>query len=94
MTIIQERYQPKPIAANGTLVIGNQGGGGADGIAGFVCEVSGTLTINSRNQHDSSSTTILAVAVTAGTYLPMPMSILGGSTVVLSGGAKGLLLVF
>lgn len=78
---IQELYTPVLMAANASQVIfGN-------GIGGFICTVTGTITVT-----DGGSTLVAATPVTAGVYLPMPLMLNAGS-VQLAGGAAGTLCV-
>ena len=89
--IIQERYNPVVVAANTTVPIYG------DNIGGFLCTTSGTITLvkNPNNDGNTTSTTLInAMAVTAGTYYPIP-AYLGknGGAFTTAGGAVGLLLV-
>lgn len=85
--VIQERYNPIPIAANTTVEVS----GSAVGV--FICTTSGTLTVVS-NAYDgkATSTLINALAVTAGTtyWIPFFLGSNGGS-VTTAGGAIGCL---
>lgn len=85
----RECYTPHPMAANASLTLD------CTQVAAFICTVAGTLTIV-----DASGLTVLnAHPVTAGQYLPLPMSLMsrtGGnnpSVFTLAGGAAGTLLV-
>ena len=85
--VIQERYNPIPIAANSTVQIyGNN-------IGGFACTTSGTLTIVANEGDGKPTQTIInAIPVTAGTYLPLPFYIgKNGGTATTGGGAVGCL---
>lgn len=84
---VQESYGPRPMAANAAgVIVGSNGGA----IGGFLCVVSGTVTLNFGS--DNTGTTFVdAVPVTAGVFLPMPFEIPPGSYAyaTLAGGAKG-----
>lgn len=85
--IVQERYNPIPIAANSTVIVS----GSAVGV--FLCTTSGTLTVVS-NAYDGKATTTLlnAMAVTAGQTYKIPFFLgSNGGTVTTAGGAVGLL---
>ena len=85
MSQIQERYRPRVMAANSTLVLPAS----AD-IGGFLAKTDGTITVV-----DSNGDTVLnAVPVSAGIYTPCPFLLSGGgadSSVTLAGGASGTL---
>ncbi len=90
---VREGGRPQPIAANGTVTLdGNH-------IMGFICVVSGTLTVTLSTGSMtgiSSVTAVDAVPVTAGVYLPLPLvfpSVPGACVVTLAGGAKGTLVI-
>ena len=73
----KEKYAPKPMAVNSTLVI--------DGVqlGGFVATTAGTITII-----DNGITYLSAHPVSVGQYLPLPMGFdTPGITVTLGGGA-------
>jgi len=79
---IKEHYTAKPMAANSSLKVGPS-------IAGFLCKVSGTITVT-----DADGTVLVdAVAVTAGgfTRIPLYTNTGAGATVTLAGGAAGTL---
>jgi hypothetical protein len=79
---IQEHYNGKPIAANGSQSCGV-------GIAGFLPTVSGTLTAT-----DADGTVLInAVPVSAGIYVKIPLGFRtsAGGVVSLGGGAAGTL---
>lgn len=89
---IREMYTPVPIAANGTARLDPS----IIQVAGFLCQTSGTITIvNARG-----ITLLNAFPVTAGVYLPIPMSLRTGgnntsatnAVITLAGGASGTLL--
>lgn len=92
--IVRETGRAQPIAANGSYTVsGNH-------ILGFICVVSGTLTVTivtgSNSGNPTSVTAVDAVTVTAGVYLPLPISfesVPGACTVTLAGGAKGTLVI-
>lgn len=89
MSVIQERYNPIPMAVNATARVYG------DNIGGFLCQTSGTLTLVS-NAHDGKAQTTLlnAYSVISGIYYPIPVFIgKEGGTVTLASGASGLLLV-
>lgn len=78
----KEHYSAKPIGANGTRKVGVS-------IAGFLCTISGTLTVT-----DEDGTVLVnALPVTAGTWtrIPLLMSTNAGGSVTLAGGAAGTL---
>lgn len=81
MANVQEVYGAEPFAANtaGTL-FGTNGGN----MGGFLCTVSGTLTLVS-----GGVTVVNAVPVTAGVFLPLPFTFAIGVTFTLAGGAAG-----
>ena len=83
MSQFQERYRPAPIAADGTLTLP-----ATCNIGGFLCKTAGAITVI-----DSKGVTVVnAVAVAAGTWLPIPFLLAGGGTpvvITLSGGAVG-----
>ena len=81
--VIQEQYTPQPMAANTSFTTGSQR------VGGFICTVSGSLTITT-----PSGTIVNALPVTAGAYFPLPVFLgTSGATVTLSGGAAGTLLI-
>ena len=83
MAQVKEHYNPKPMAANSVSKIGVT-------LAGFLCTVSGTLTVT-----DADSTVLVnALPVTAGAFVRLPILSVtnAGMTVTLAGGAAGTLL--
>lgn len=77
-----EHYNAKPMGANGSRKCGPH-------IAGFLCTVSGTITIT-----DADGTVLVsALPVTAGTWTRIPLFFIStaGGTVALAGGAAGTL---
>lgn len=84
---VQERYTPKVIAANSINTIS------PSNIGGFLCTVSGTITLVSNGQDGADDTTFFtAMAVTAGNYYPMPFYIgKSGGVFTTAGGAAGVL---
>ena len=80
----QERYTPKPMAANSTYTLTKQG------IAGFLPTVNGTITVV-----DGDGTTVLnAYPVTAGVFARLPMYLQSNQgSITLAGGAAGTLLI-
>lgn len=87
MTVIRERYTPLVVAANSTNTIyGNS-------IGGFLCSVSGTVTLVANPQDGKAAVTILsAFPVTAGIYYPLPFYLSSnGGTFTSAGGAAGVL---
>lgn len=80
----QERYTPKPLAANSTSTFS------ADMIGGFLCSAAGTITITA-----ADGTVLLnSFPVTAGASHPFSMFLpVRSVTVVLGGGAAGTLMV-
>jgi hypothetical protein len=83
---VQERYTPVPVAANTSVEIGGQG------LGGFLCSVSGTITIVRNNGGGNTTTLMSAMPVIAGAYYPLPF-FLGsfGGTFTTAGGAVGLI---
>lgn len=83
-SVVQERYQPKPMAANSSLKVSKQS------IGGFLCITSGTVSVEDYN----GIVLVDKLPVTAGVYHPIPIY-LGqhGGEVVLAGGASGTLCV-
>lgn len=82
MAQIKEHYTPKPIAANATVNVGPS-------MAGFLCTVSGTLTVT-----DADGTALVsALPVTAGNFtrIPLLFNTTAGGTVTLASGAAGTL---
>lgn len=85
MSTIKERYAPKVVAANSTVTIDNSN------VGGFICTTGGTITLT---RESPSDTLINAMAVTAGTYYPLPIYLgHNGGSFTTAGGAVGLLLV-
>lgn len=89
MLVTRECYTPHPMALNATLTLD------CTQLAAFIATTAGTITIT-----DSSGLTLLnAQPVAAGQYLPLPFSVVSrtagnnSTTIVLAGGASGLLLV-
>lgn len=78
MATVKELYTAHRIAANGTLTLD-----GIRGIGGFIADASGTLTLT------IDGTVMLTVGVTAGVYLPLPISVKQSVTAALSGSAAG-----
>lgn len=91
MGYIQEKYRPQVMAANSTYV------SKSTGLGGFICTVSGSMTITSVAGPSGVTVPMLtAMPVTAGIYYPLVMltpSNNNGATVTLSGGAAGTLLM-
>ena len=79
---IKEHYTPKAMAANSSVKVGVS-------VAGFLCTVSGTLTITD----DEGNVLVNALPVTAGTWtrIPLGMPTTAGGKVTLAGGAAGTL---
>ena len=67
MSVVQERYNPVVVGANSTVTFTS------NNVGGFLCQVSGTITLVA-NQYDSVPTTTLlnAFPVVAGIYYPLP----------------------
>ena len=85
--VIQELYKPVLMAANSTY----RPPYGTLGVAGFLCAVSGTISVT----NERGALIVDAVPVTAGVYTPMPFNIDIGDlgSVVLAGGARGTLAI-
>jgi len=84
MAIIQERYTPVLMAANSTRTVSKQS------IGGFICKTAGAITVKDY----SGNNLVDAVAVTVGSFLPIPIYLgPNGGSVVLSGGAAGTLCI-
>lgn len=83
-SVVQERYQPKPMAANSSLKVSKQS------IGGFLCVTSGSVTVKDYVGNDL----VDELPVTAGVYHPIPIY-LGphGGTIELGGGASGTLCI-
>lgn len=78
--IVAELFNPKLCPANTATVFAAN-----NGIGGFLCTISGTLTLS-----DGSTTFVNAMAVTAGIWYPLPFTIQAG-TLTTAGGAAGVL---
>lgn len=87
---VQERYSPVVVPANGTVDFP------ADATGGFLCIVSGTITIYKLGSGVLNQGTLIPIVsslpVTAGIYYPIPFHLghLGGR-IVAAGGAAGVL---
>lgn len=83
MAQVKEHYHPTPMAANASAKIGVT-------LAGFLCTVSGNLTVTDAN----GTTLVNTLPVTAGQFIRLPILSLtnAGMTVTLAGGAQGTLL--
>jgi hypothetical protein len=82
--IVKERYSPNIMAANATFKLAGPS------VGGFICTVSGTLSITDNN----SNAILSSFPVTAGVFHPIPIFIgNNGGVITLSGGAAGTLLV-
>lgn len=83
----QERYVPVVVAANTAVPINNIS------IGGFLCTVSGTITVATLASDTKAATTLLsAFPVSAGVYYPLPFYIgPNGGTFTTASGAAGLL---
>lgn len=64
--VVQEAYNPKPLTASGVVFAG-QGN-----LAGFICTVSGTLTL--QNTDSSGDNVVSLLPVQAGAYYPLPIT--------------------
>lgn len=82
--IIQERYNPVPIGVSASYTFTQ---GSPSGIGGFLCITAGTITVTRAD----GVVIVNAFPMTAGTYVPMPFFVAPGATVVLAGGASGVL---
>lgn len=89
MFTTRECYTPHPMALNATLTLD------CSQLAAFIATTAGTIAVT-----DSSGLALLtAHPVTAGQYLPLPFSVISrtagnnATSIVLAGGASGLLLV-
>lgn len=82
--VTQELYHGEAVGVNGTLRVNGQG------IGGFICTVSGTITITSNT---GSTTFVNAFPVTAGTIYGLALYFgVNGGNVTLAGGAAGTVL--
>lgn len=82
--IVKERYNPRVMAANSSATLAGPS------IGGFICTVSGALTI----VDNVGNALVTAFPVTAGVFHPLPIFIgNSGGTITLSGGAAGTLVV-
>lgn len=80
---VHERYTPHPMAVGATYIVKGPKMGG------FICTVSGSLTVT-----DSDGSTLVdTLPVTAGVMVPIPINFKSpqGGTVVLTGAAGTLL---
>ena len=86
--IAQSRYNPLPIGANATVnITGSR-------IGGFLCTVSGTLSVVRKNEDGTTTTLISALPVSAGTWVDMPFYLSShGGTATTADGAVGVLAV-
>ncbi len=86
---VRERFSPKPMAADTSLVINGPY------LGGFLAKVSGTISVVAKDTLGTSDVTLVdAVPVTAGIYTPIPIVVPAtGYTVTLAGGASGTLMV-
>lgn len=86
---VRERFSPKPMAADTSLII--QGAY----LGGFLAKTTGTITIVSKDSSGLNDVTLVDdVPVTAGIYTPIPIVVPAtGYTVTLAGGASGTLMV-
>ena len=88
--VIQERYQPIPLAADVTRDIPN------NAVNGFIAVTAGTITVSAKaDTNTGPSVTVLnAFPVTAGSVYTLALFLgYNGGTVALAGGASGTLLV-
>jgi len=87
MAHVQERYNPIVVGTNSTVRITG------DNVGGFVCTVSGTITLVANAADSKPQTTLLTnFPVTAGVYHPLPFYLgKNGGTFTTAGGASGLL---
>jgi hypothetical protein len=79
--VVQEVYNPQPLAANSTTTI--FAGPGAFG--GFLCTTAGQFTL----QDASGSTLIATVSLSAGQMLPVGFVCGNGAKVLLAAGCAG-----
>lgn len=81
---VHEVYNPK-IANASTALLGSSGGV----IGGFLCTVSGTLSLD-YSTDGTGSKFVDTLPVTAGTFYPLPFAVQGAPVyATLGGGAKG-----
>jgi hypothetical protein len=79
----KEKYAPKVMAVNSSIVIGGVQ------LGGFIATTAGTITVV-----NNAITYLNVQPVSAGQYLPLPIGFdVPGITVTLGGGASGCLLV-
>jgi hypothetical protein len=83
MAVVQETFSYKPLTASGVL-LGSSGGA----LGGFLCTVAGTVKIT-EGQSGAGATIVDTLAVTAGTFYPMPFATPTGAYATLAGGAQG-----
>jgi hypothetical protein len=86
MSIVQERYNAVQVGVNATADITS------NGLAGFLCLTSGSITISKKSP--GTPVILPPLSVVASVYYPLPFY-LGhdGGTIVASGGASGVLAV-
>jgi hypothetical protein len=82
MNLVQEAFAWKRMTATGTVKSGNCN------LGGFLCEVSGTITLYDGIDANGALITS-ALPVTAGTFHPIPAMCVTGLHAVLAGGAVG-----
>lgn len=88
MATWRERFSPRPIGVNGTYNVPGTH------IGGFLCVVSGTLSITANDANGNVTTYVNALPVTAGQYVKLPMEVTAPEiTVTLAGGAAGTLFI-
>lgn len=89
MTVVRERFNPVPMAADSTYAVRGQH------IGGFLAKTAGTISVVSKDALGINDVTYVdAVPITAGAFTPIPIIFpAAGGTVTLGGGASGTLMV-
>jgi hypothetical protein len=90
--LVQEQYDPYPVAANGTQIINPANPTGSSEIGGFLCTTSGNAKI-AKTPTGAGADIVALMPVVAGTFYSIPCTLREstGSALVLSGGAAGTL---
>jgi len=84
--IIQERYDPVPVAADQSITFTS------NNIGGFLASTAGTISIVQRKEDGTEVTLLSDFPVQPGVYYPLPFYLgVNGGTFTAAGGASGLL---
>lgn len=79
---VKEIWEPKPMAASGTLALANSN------IGGFLCTSAGTLQVTV-GIVSGGADMVAVFDVAEGSYYPLPFKAVTGAYAVLGGGAAG-----